>query len=260
MDRPEMIRPLSSSTKTSMGLFGPPGAGKTRLIANGAGSRSLIMRPPTDHPNAVDTDPKPLEAVVHNWSETTEVVDWVVHDGGKELDWFWWDSLSLFQDHGVDDVFEFAVAQSRNPHRALYGPDKGEYGINMDRIKKHMRDLVACSHVNVGFTAHPIILPNPSFDPEDENSPAELIQPWIQGKQMIPTVCGYMNVVLYLFEGSAGERILTSRSSGRYFVKDQLNAMPKGRLVNPTWADVDKLYGAQRRPARRTIKPRKGIA
>src|SRR4051812_14235093 len=99
-----------------MCLYGIPGAGKTRII--GTGPKTLIVRPPTDHTESIRGGDA-HEKVVRDWDDLYEVYEYLRHGGHEEWDWVWLDSISLFQDHGLDDIWEKVVDEK--PHRAKHG-------------------------------------------------------------------------------------------------------------------------------------------
>jgi len=240
------VKPRKLNTrqgKASVILFAVPGAGKTRLIAGG--KKTLIIRPPSDHVDSVDFDNDCEEIVVENWAEMFEAEHYVMTEGWKKFDWVWLDSLSLFQDYGLADVLDDAIA--RKPERAIekgglmvveHGPDKGEYRTNMDRVAKFVREMQALAEedkFHFGMTAHPFEW----YDPVRDD---DVWAPWIQGKNMIPKICGYMNMVLYLEtknrKGKPPAQCLYSQAEGIYG-KDQYQCFPelksgKRGLVNPT--------------------------
>lgn len=246
-------QPLSRTKGIAMLVYGIPGAGKTRLISTAP--RTLIVRPPIDHTDSILLRDNVAEMVVTGWSDMLEAFQYVQQGGYKNFDWVWLDSISLFQDTGLDDVFADAVA--RKPSRAEYGPDKGEYGINMDRLAKWVRDFVGLAKdgaVNFGVTAHPFSW----YDPVKQE---DVWAPWVQGKNMSPKICGYMNVVAHLAvaqrNGKPPQRVLLTDAEG-FVGKDQFDAIPalkSGRhgLVEPTMEDVTRVINASRpkRPARR---------
>lgn len=236
-------QPLGRGKCPAVMLFGVPGSGKTRFIATGG--HNLIIRPPSDHTDSIESDADVTELVVSDWARMLEVFQWGQQGGFNEFDWVWLDSISLIQDHLLEDVLADAIA--RKPARAMnkggvmvpeYGPDKGEYKINMERINKWVRDMVALAKEGrfcFGITGHPIEW----YDPEKEK---DVWAPWIQGKQMIPKICGFMNVVAYLSKVEREDKppvsVLLTEADG-FYGKDQFQAMPElkgGRrgMVSPT--------------------------
>lgn len=244
----------------SMLLYGLPGAGKTRLI--GSGPKTLILRPPTDHTDSIVLPADVDEIEVDDWAGMLEVFQAAQQGGFDKYEWFWLDSVTLMQEFGLDDVFQAAI--DRQPARAQYGPDKGEYGINMSRLGKFVRDTVGLAkagHFNFGMTAHVMELHDPVAD-------EELWAPQVQGKNMSHKFAGYMNIVAYLQKDDKGKRLLLTDAEG-FVGKDQFDCFPalkSGRhgLVNPTMKDVDaaikKARGnkpARKRAARSTTTTRK---
>jgi hypothetical protein len=250
----EGVRPAGSGGgKVAFCLYGPPGIGKTRMI--GTGPRTLIVRPPTDHTESIRGGDA-QEKVVNDWDDLNNVYEYLRHGGAEDWDWVWLDSISLFQDHGLDDIWESVVAEK--PHRAKHGVDKGEYGVNMHRLGLWVRHMVGLPGFNFGVTAHPAELANP----EDEL----ILMPYVQGRNMSNKVCGYMNIVAYL-EIKQGKRVLRTAATERYYAKDQFDAFENARMVEPTMpkiiAAIDKARGdkgSKPTPAKRRTSRRKATS
>lgn len=240
-------QPMSPGKGVSVLIYGPPGAGKTRFI--GSAPNTLILRPPTDHTVSIEDPDNIEEWIVADWASMLEAFQFIQQGGHENYDWVWLDSISLFQDFGMDDVMSDAIV--RKPARAVerggvsipeFGPDVGEYKINMERLAKWTRDMVGLANsgfINFGITAHPFEW----FDPTKDE---DVWSPWIQGKNMSPKICGYMNMVLYMQEvrtaDAPPQRALLSDAKG-HVGKDQFDCLPKlksGRhgLVSPTMADL----------------------
>lgn len=234
MTRPAAINDVTLGRKTSMCIYGDTGVGKTRLIGGG-GNGTLILRPPTDNTDSIRT-PGAKEWIVSDHAELLEVQDYLRADG-KEWDWVWWDSISLWQEVGLDDIWQATI--DRTPERARYGLDKGEYGINMNRIGRFLRDmhgLAQSGMFNFGVTALVKEL-SISEDPEA----AKKLRPWVQGKDMSKALMGYMNIVAFyeiVEQNKQFRRVLRTQATDRFDAKDQLDAFPKGRLVDPEWPQV----------------------
>ncbi len=240
-----------------MMIYGLPGAGKTRLIGSGEG---LIIHPPTDHTSSIELPASVDEIEVSDWSQMLHVYQ-QLQQGNWTYPWVWLDSITLFQEFGMDDVFQAAI--DRNPHRAEFGWDKPEYGINHTRLGKWMRDMVGLSKAgmfNFGVTAHVMEFTDPVAD-------EDVWAPLVQGGdgKMSMKVMGYMNIVAYLQEvkdddGGSGQRLLLTDAKG-FIGKDQTNTFPKlksGRhgFVNPTMEDVEAAL-AKRATTGSTTKRRK---
>jgi hypothetical protein len=247
--------PLLPGKGTTMCVYGLPGTGKTRLLGSGAG-KVLIVRPPTDN---TDSIPPPAagveEVVIHDWDEQLHHFQWGQQGGYDSYDWVGLDSVSLFEEVGLDDVFEAAVM--RKESRREFGPDKGEYGVNRTRLSKWVRDMVGMAKAgrfNFLCTAHVMQWTDPVKD-------VDLWVPAVgdaRGKYSAKFM-GYFNIVAYMAvsqkEGKARQETLTVDSDG-FAGKDQFQVFPElksGRhgFVNPTLEDIDQAIAAARKPSRR---------
>lgn len=231
---PNGIREIGQSAFTNLMVYSMWGVGKTVLVGS-SGPRSLILRPPTDHTDSIighyKPEERPKEWVIHDWDEMDESHQYL-RLNGHEWDWVWLDSISLWQDTGLDDIW--AAVIERNPLRNAKhaGRDKGDYGRNMDRLAEWVRNTVGIGTFNFGITAFPTNrLDTPSGDRK--------MMPWVQGSMMSEKVCGYMNMVGYMEKkksSSSGReyRVITFEETEDFYAKDQFNAFPSGRLVDPT--------------------------
>lgn len=256
---------MGAKPNVRMCLYGMPGSGKTRLIASG--QRTLIIRPPTDHTDSVDFKTSTQEIEVSDHNELLEVYQWCQQGKGADYDWVWLDSITLFEEFGLDDVFDDAIV--RNPHRKEHGPDKGEYGINRGRISKHVRDMVGLSSqgmFNYGVTANVMEIRDPVKDEEFWGPQFGSLKTGTLSLKL----CGYMNVVAYLRHGTdtdRNKRVLLADADG-FIGKDQYNCFPKlksGRhgFINPTMKDLAAVLpeparakAARKRPASKTTRKR----
>lgn len=239
-----------------MFVYGPPGCGKTRLISSG-GEGTLIVRPHTDHTDSVRTEGVE-EWEIHDWTEMYNCLEFLRHEGAQYYKWVWLDSISLFQDTGLDDIWDGVIA--KYPHRKEYSLDKGEYGINMWRLQGWVRDVVGIPKLNFGITAHPEYLPNPITGQVK-------LMPYVQGKNMSTKIQGYCNIVAYLevvHKDGEPRRVLRVRGTEDYEAKDQYDAFKNGRLVDPTMDKIEQAVrnimpakAARRRPAKRAAGRRR---
>lgn len=219
----------------NMCIYGDPGVGKTRLIGT-PGERTLIVRPPTDHTASI-RESEADEWVVKTWAEMEEAYEYLRHEGGSKYSWVWLDSISLWQEFGLEDIWD-KVLQKR-PDRKGQGYDKGEYGLNMNNISRWLRNMATLGEFNFGVVAHTRELPIAERDDSDEK-----LMPYVQGVNMATKLCGYMHIVGYYEVDNKGRRVLRFNASDDYFAKDQLDAFEKGRLIEPTFPAIEKAIKA----------------
>lgn len=250
MAKPKGIQPLGRSKKINFMLYARNGIGKTTLVGTTPG-KSLILRPPVDHTDSIKRPPPGMEEwVITDWNTNWEALDYLRHDGA-EYDWVWFDSISLWQDIGLDDLWETILIEK--PERQRYGLDKGDYGVNMFRLAQWVRHVVGAGIFNFGITAHPADLP----EGMDSDSTDKLM-PFIQGKNMANKICGYMNIVGYLdlavSKKNPPPRILRTQAAPDYYAKDQFDAFPGGKLLNPTMPKIIEAI-EKARPAAKRSRP-----
>lgn len=260
MAKPAAIQKVGRSKHVRLLVHGDPGVGKTRFAGTSPG-KVLLLRPPVEHTDSLLPEDRARveEWVIQDHDELQQALDYLRHEG-EEWDWVWFDNISLWQDVGLDDLWETVIAE--RPGRARYGLDKQEYNINMTRLSRFIRYVVGPDKFHFGVVAHSAEL-KPSEDPEAR----EKLMPWIQGKNMSPKICGYMNMVAFYeraeFE-SGGEtslkRVMRFEATDRYYAKDQFDAfLPSHRLLEPTMpklvAAVNKVRGEK--PASATKRPAK---
>jgi AAA domain len=252
VSRPDAIQPVSAGSKyVKLLVYGDPGVGKTRLAGSG-GEKTLIIHPPVDHVDSI-LDSGASHWEVHNWNEMLEALEYARHEG-DEWEWVWLDSISLWQDIGLDDVWAETIAQK--PDRWRYGLDRGEYRVNMWRLEQWVRHMVGSENFNFGITAHPQWA---TFD--IDGTTTTKLMPWIQGKAMPQKISGYMNIVAYMNirprpNGKEG-RYLYTQSSANFYAKDQFTAFgEKGVLAAPTIPKMMEQINEARRAASPTRRRR----
>jgi hypothetical protein len=222
MAQPAAIRPLGRSAHVRICVHGDPGAGKSRLVGTSEG-KVLILRPPFEHVDSIITagNSSAEEWVIPDWDEMDQVLEYLRMEG-KVWDWVWLDSISLWQDAGLDDIWETVLAEK--PARARYGLDRAEYGINMMRLARWVRNIVGPDTFNFGVTAHSEPLASP--DKDEDGDPIVKLMPWVQGKQMANKVCGYMNLVTFLEVKELDDkftRVLHTTSTEIWYGKNQFD-------------------------------------
>lgn len=266
---PPTPQPLEIGKGKTVMLFGIPGAGKTRYIV-GRCPKCLIIRPPQDNTDSIAPGSDCTELIAEDWNDMNEYFSWLQQGAHEKYKWVWLDSISLMQDELLDDVMDDVLM--RRPDRGLvkggltvpeFGPDQGDYKVNFDRIAKWVRQMTGIAKAgafNFGITAHPFEWFDPGLD-------EYVWAPWIQGKGMIPKICGYMNIVCYLQEqrdkeGKVGSRVLLTDQKG-YMGKDQLHCFPElksGRhgIVEPTGEKlVTAIKGSKVKPSSDGAKVKK---
>lgn len=238
-------------------LYGIPGYGKTRFI--GTGKDVLIIRPPQDHTVSIrkPAERNIREAIVTTWDDMDELLMMAASGEFAQYDWVWLDSISLMQDQLLDGLHK--ADQDRNPKMVGRAPDKGTYGVNMSRLAAWNRGMAGMGTFNYGVTAHPFWGKNLDDD--------ELLMPYVQGKSMPEKICGSMNIVGYLDikkvkstgeEKATSRRVINFNATDKFYAKDQFDAFPKGRLVDPTMPAFMEAVNAVRDngPAKSTKKRR----
>lgn len=222
---PSQIVPLGSGTAQFMRLllFSEPGEGKTTLI--GTSPKALILECDRGEISAVIAGSTAQKWSIDDWSDMEEAMSYLRNGGAKEWDWVWIDSLSVFQDLGLDQIMEDLVAAK--PHRQVWGADKGEYGQNMSRISRTCREMrrFPC---NVGWTAHVKRVEN--------RLGVEKLMPNIQGQGMPEKICGYADIVAHIEliekEDKEPYTVLSTRKIGDWYAKDRFKVI--GRMARPT--------------------------
>lgn len=246
-------RPLTDGKSIKILVFAPSGWGKTRLAGTSPGT-ALFVRPPVDYVDSVLPEDKGrhMQWVAQDWTAMEDIFEHLRHEGAEKYDWVWLDSISAYQDIGLDDLWETIIIEK--PSRKRYGLDKGDYWINMQRLGRWVRDVAALSDsgaFNFGITAWPAEL---SPSPEDSEIPNKLM-PWVQGKNMSMKVCGYVNIVAFGSITPKGTRVLRFMETDEIYAKDQFDMFPNYRLLRPTVGAIEQAVAAKRaaaKPARRT--------
>jgi hypothetical protein len=256
-------QPLADGNSIKMLVNAPSGWGKTRLAGTSSGS-ALFVRPPIDYVDSILPADKPrhMQWVARDWTQMEDCYEHLRHEGAEKYKWVWLDSISGYQDIGLDDLWQTIIDE--NPRRKRYGLDRGDYWINMQRLGRWVRDVATLSDTgafNFGITAWPAEL---SPSPEDAEVDQKMM-PWVQGKNMSMKVCGYMNIVAFGSVTSKGTRRLQFMETEHVYAKDQFDMFEKYYLLNPTIPKIEEAVAAKRpkptskrRPKRRTTARVKG--
>lgn len=221
-----------------------PGTGKTHML--GTGKDTLIIRPPQDHTDSIrDPGARNIQEIVVRDHDEFEAAKVYCHNHGHKYRWVWLDSISLMQDQLLDALWQ--KMSKGNPKLEGTQPSIQAYGVNMHLLASWVRAMSGMATFNFGITAHPFWGRNLDDD--------EILMPYVQGKSMPEKVCGSMNMVGYMHvtkvklkgeEKGKVRRVIEFNASERYYAKDQFDAFPKGRLVDPTMPALEKAIGAAR--------------
>jgi len=232
-------------------LYGMFSVGKTVLVGTTPG-RVLIIRPPTDHTQSIPRPHSGLEEwVSKDWDEMDEIGEFLRLEGHVHYDWVWLDSISLWQDVGLDDIWDATKAHNSARNVKWAGKDKGEYGRNMDRLSEWLRQTVSLDSFNFGITAHPT-------DKLNDPTGNRRMMPWVQGKGMAVGACGMMTLVAYYEvrfpEKGSPYRLLHTESTDDFFCKNQYAepGKPWLPLKNPDMPTILKKVNVSRTERSRT--------
>lgn len=263
MSRPTSIHRLDdeeySLRKINMGIYSWPGVGKSVFIGSG-GERMLIGDGDsggTDSPAALGS--KASMAAVTDYQELEELYQFLKNDNDGEFDFFWWDSVTLFQDRTlIDDLLLDAYTQ--NPSKQDPDiPSKREYMKSQVKIARYVRQFSELPGVNFGMSFHVM----------SHETPMGTITwcPLLQGLQgeFSTKVQGYTNILGYLYtKESDGEthRYMRTAQSEEFVAKDRFNALPP-IMKDPTIPQVRRLIAdakAKRSAAKAAPVPVKRVA
>lgn len=258
--RPAAIMPVADDNPyVKIMLYGEPGVGKTVFV--GTSPNCLILSHDPDELASAKHHGSTAERWhVSDYNDLTDAYEWLRANPGS-YDWVWLDNGTLFQEQGMDQIMLDLVAGK--PHRNQFIPDKPEYQENQNRLGTLIRQLKALP-VNFGVTAHVMRM----YDQEEEDKVT--LMPLFQGGQgqLSQKFCGYMGVIAYMqarYTKEGFENFIITRARNRIYAKDRFNAIPGGRMVNPTVPKVMELINQARdvqdktpsvAPKKRTIQKR----
>jgi hypothetical protein len=248
-------QPLSSSNKIKIIVAADPGWGKTRLAGTSPG-RVLLVRPGFEQIEAILPGDwgRCKQEIVGTWDDMDQVFEMLRAEGKKKFDWVWLDSISGFQDAGLDDIWETVVFEK--PSRKRYGLDKPEYGVNMFRLAQWVRDIASLSDngdFHFGITAWPAQL-----TVSDDEEVVQKLMPWVQGKNMSNKVCGYMKIVAFGEIMPKGTRVLRFAATDRYYAKDTFDMFPDYKLQRPTMKAIQAAAEASVRKKKAAVAKASG--
>lgn len=210
-------------------IFGDPGVGKTPLI--GSSEKALILDADNGTESAVLAGSNAEVWTVSSHQDLLEVHEYL-REEKHDYRWVWLDSVTLFQELGLDDIMAELIMQK--PHRDRFVPDQHQYLQNMNRLSHWTRHMKALP-LNFGMTAHVMQVETPEGD--------DMFVPQITGKGMWSRICGYMNLVGHLRIAENEKRgrhwVLTCEKNKSFYGKDRFGAI--GVMREPTIPKIEAL-------------------
>jgi hypothetical protein len=249
-EKPRGIKQLSRRpSHVRILVYSYPGVGKSVLAGSSAevGKTLILNADGPDGPEsmrAMGYDPDVYD--VKSFKELDEAYEYLRHGGREEYDWVWLDSITLFQELGMDQIMAELVKKS--PHRDINLPDKPQYLLTQNKLGLWIRRMKGLP-MNFGMTAHVMKI---GTDDDDEEESGVQYMPAIQGGQgnMSSKICGYVGIVgrMYIHRKRVAPkgggrpvvrrtRVLQAQPSGKWYAKDRFAALGT-ELVNPTMAQI----------------------
>ena len=251
MAKPSEIIPIKLDKKyINMMLYGDPGVGKTPLA--GTSPKALFLADPEGMESAAAYGTDAEQWVMRDFSDLEEAYEYLRH-AKHGYQWIWWDTITLFEERGMDQMMEDLLA--RNPNRDRYVPDQPQYLQVQNRLSHIVRRFVELP-VNFGIIAH-------VMDTEDRDGDI-VHMPAIQGGQgrLSNKICANMGIIAYMEtvhrKNGSDDWVLYTSKRKNFYARDRFQALGS-RLINPTIPEIASKVRAKvgSRPTRKTTKTTK---
>jgi hypothetical protein len=217
MPKPSAIKPGGVSAEyVRLLLYADPGTGKSAFAGTAPKALYLKMDPNVNPAFLVGGSTADVWAI-ETWKDLHEARDYIINEGHREYEWVVGDSLTLFQEKGLDDVMMSKV--KANPERRKRElRDKAEYGENMTRIRLLIKDLSRVP-MHMLWTAHRMI--------GEDKEGNDIFVPMIHGLNMPEYVASWMNIVAHYEVTGEDEWTMTVKrdEENAYMVKDGYDAL-----------------------------------
>lgn len=244
MPKPPQIVPLGHDLSMWIRFLvhSEPGVGKTVLAATTRG-RVLILLADPNVQSAVLYGSTADKWEMNSWTDMENALMYLSHEGFRDYDWVWLDSITHYQERGLDGIMTELVQQKA--HRFKWAADKGEIGQNMSRLSMWFRDLIRVP-INIGVTAHTM-----RDEIElDDGSIENLWVPSVQGRGMPARICSYMNLVGFMYahnvEGGSSERGLITRKDSSHYAKDNWMGATGGLMIDPSIPKIESAIAVKK--------------
>lgn len=231
-------------TKIRFLVHSEPGVGKTMLAAVPGDNMLLLVADPNQQ-SAVIAGTAAVGWPVNDWNDLTDALDYMQQEGYKHYDWWGLDSITHFQERGLDHIMQDLIDTPGKAHRKKWAADKGEYGQNMSRLSLWFRDAIRVP-INFVCTAHTM-----RQEIELDDGEAEVLWvPAIQGRGMPAKICSYFNLVGFMYaqrqEGGVVLRRMLTEKDASHYAKDNWYGALGGLMDNPTLPKIEARIGRKR--------------
>jgi len=252
----DIYKPSVSKYKLKMLVYGPPGVGKTSLLAT---ANLHKITAPVLLVNVEGGMLSVADAAVLGLKEPPDVVDLKGFDQLEEIFWYLAKGDHPYKSVGIDSLSELQMVNLENIVKKLLGRVSGsgarreslddvwreDYGTStqqMRRVVRKFRDLP----MHVFFSCHEV-----ASQDKDKN---EVVHPMLTTK-LRSAVMGYMDVIGYMYIDSDDKqedqvkRRLLCQPFGKWQAKDRSPGQRLGLVIdNPTIpVIIDRIIKKERR-------------